>query len=233
VSALVLSTIRAREPAPASTADRHLGRELVEGARWVYQHPTLLPYAVGLHTWFFFNSAVLTILVFYASEELGLDPVAIGLVLASAGVSGVVGAGLAPRLSERFGLGLVVCLAGWTSPLAFVLVALAPTGGTGLLVLVAGQLLYGVGNGVRGPLEMSYRNAATPDRLRARMNATIRSFNWGTITVSAPLAGWFAVTYGNRSTILVCVLGLAVAALIPTVSPFLRARMPEGEPDLS
>ncbi|HLS44442.1 MAG TPA: MFS transporter, partial [Ornithinicoccus sp.] len=220
VSALVLSTIRAREPAPASATDRHLGRELVEGARWVYRHPTLMPYAVGLHTWFFFNSAVLTILVFYASQELGLGAVAIGLVLASAGVSGVVGAGLAPRLSERFGLGRVVCLAGFTAPVAFLITALAPTGAPGLVLLVVGQLVNGVGNGVRGPLEMSYRNAVTPDRLRARMNATIRSLNWGTITVSAPLSGWFAVTFGNRPTILMCVVGLAVAALIPTVSPF-------------
>src|SRR5690606_34883851 len=151
--------------------------------------------------WFFFNSAVLTILVFYASQELGLGAVAIGLVLASAGVSGVVGAGLAPRLSERFGLGRVVCLAGFTAPVAFLITALAPTGAPGLVLLVVGQLVNGVGNGVRGPLEMSYRNAVTPDRLRARMNATIRSLNWGTITVSAPLSGWFAVTFGNRPTI--------------------------------
>lgn len=231
VSALVLSTIRVREPAPASRSDRHLWRELAEGAAWVYRHRTLMPYAVGLHTWFFFNSAIMTILVFFASEELGLGPVAIGLVLAAAGVSGVVGAGLAPRLSERFGLGIVVCLAGWAAPLAFLITALAPTGPSGLVILVIGQLVNGMGNGLRGPLEMSYRNAITPDRLRARMNATIRTFNWGTITVSAPLAGWCAVTFGNRPTVLVCVVGLILAALIPTLSPFRRAQMPAAEPD--
>ena len=76
---------------------------------------------------------------------------------------------------------------------------------------------------------MSYRNAVTPDRLRARMNSTIRSLNWGTITLSAPLAGWFAVSFGNRPTILVCVVGLGVAALIPTLSPFRTAQMPDDE----
>lgn len=225
-SALVLSTIRVREPAPADRADRHLRRELMEGARWVYQHRTLAPYALGLHTWFFFNSAVMTILVFYASEELGLGPLAIGVVLASAGVTGVLGAGLSPRLADRFGLGAVACLGGWTAPLAFALTALAPTGSVGLVALVAGQLVNGLGNGLRGPLEMSYRNAITPDRLRARMNATIRSLNWGTITVSAPLAGWFAATYGNRPTLWLGVAGLTVAALIPTLSPFRSAQMP-------
>ncbi|WP_109474859.1 MFS transporter [Ornithinimicrobium cavernae] len=226
VSALVLSTIRVTEPAATDRADRHLWRELVEGARYVYRHRMLAPYAVGLHTWFFFNSAAMTILVFYASEEIGLGPVAIGLLLASAGVTGVLAAGLTPRLSERLGLGGVICFAGWLAPVAFLVTALAPSGAAGLAALVAAQLVYGVSNGLRGPLEMSYRNAVTPDRLRARMNATIRSLNWGTITVSAPLAGWFAVTYGNRPTLLVCVGGLVIAALIPTLSPFRRARMP-------
>lgn len=231
VSAVVLSTIRVEEPAPANRADSHLWRELREGARWVYRHRTLAPYAVGLHTWFFFNSAVMTILVFFASTEIGLDPVAIGLVLASAGLTGVVAAGLTPRAADRFGAGTVMCLAAWLAPVAFLLAALAPTGGAGLAVLVTGQLIYGISNGLRGPLEMSYRNAITPDRLRARMNSTIRSLNWGTITVSAPLAGWFAVTYGNRPTLWVCVVGLCVAALIPTLSPFRTVLMPEDDPE--
>lgn len=76
---------------------------------------------------------------------------------------------------------------------------------------------------------MSYRNAVTPDRLRARMNATIRSLNWGTITVSAPLAGWFAASYGNRAALFVSVGGLVVAALALTLSPYRRVRMPERE----
>lgn len=39
---------------------------------------------------------------------------------------------------------------------------------------------------------MSYRQAVTPDRLRGRMNATIRSMNWGMVAVGAPLGGVLA-----------------------------------------
>lgn len=226
VSALAVAAIRVEEPAPALSMRRHVLRELAEGFQWVYRHRTLAPYAVALHTWFFFNSGVLTIFVFYASEEIGLGPVGIGLVLATAGVTGVVAAGLTPRLARRWGLGRVCVLADWLTPAAFLVVVLAPTGTAGLVVLVAGQLVYGVANGLKGPLELSYRNAVTPDRLRARMNATIRSFNWGTITVSAPLAGWFAAAYGNRPAIAVGIAGLVVAALILTLSPYRRVTMP-------
>lgn len=226
VSALLLATTRAEEPAPERPADRHLGRELREGAAWVYRHRTLAPYAVSLHLWFFANSAVTTVFVFHATEELGLDAVAVGLVLSCAGVSGVVGAGLAPRAAERFGVGRVSAAAMWLHPAAFLFLLLAPSGSAAAVVLGAGQLVNGLGLGLKGPLDLSYRNAVTPDRLRARMNGTIRAVNWGSIAVAAPLAGLAATAYGDRPVIAAGIAGLAVAALVLTLSPFRRAAMP-------
>ncbi|MBK5249288.1 MAG: MFS transporter [Actinomycetales bacterium] len=230
-SAVLLCTIRVAEPTPRRHPDRRLWRELKEGAGWVYRHRTLAPYAVALHMWFFFNSAIMTIFVFFAVEELGLDPLTVGLVLACAGMTGVVGAGLAPRAAERFGLGVVCVFSDWLTPVAFLLVLLAQPGPAGTVLLVLGQLVYGLGAGLKGPLDLSYRNAVTPDRLRARMNATIRSFNWGSIAVSAPLAGWFAATWGNRPVIAIGIGGLVAAALVLTLSPFRTVTMPEVDAD--
>lgn len=228
-SAVTLSTVRAQESVPERVAGRRVWADLVEGARYVYGHQTLAPYAVALHLWFFFNAAALTVLVFHAATELGLGSVQIGLALAAAGVSGVLAAGLTPRLSERFGLGVVACVADWLTPLAFLLVVLAPAGGGGLALLVVGQVVYGIASGLKGPLDLSYRNAVTPDRLRARMNATIRSFNWGTIVVAAPLGGWLAASAGNRVAIWAAIAGLVVAAVVLTASPYRRARMSDAE----
>lgn len=230
-SAVLLATIRVEEPTPERHPDRHVWRELKEGASWVYRHRTLAPDAVSLHLWFFFNSAVMTVFVFHATEELGLDPLTVGLVLSCAGVSGVIGAGLAPRAAERFGLGAVCVVAEWLNPLAFLFVLLAPPGPTGAVLLAVGQLIYGLGAGLKGPLELSYRNAVTPDRLRARMNGTIRSVNWGSIAVSAPLAGLAATMFGNRPVIAVGIAGLVAAALLLTLSPFRRVVMPAGYAD--
>jgi hypothetical protein len=87
----------------------------------------------------------------------------------------VIGAGLAPRAAERFDLGLVCVVAEWLSPLAFLFLLLAPPGPTGTALLVVGQLVYGLGAGLKGPLDLSYRNAVTPDRLRARTGPSGRS----------------------------------------------------------
>ncbi len=143
----------------------------------------------------------------------------------------MVGAGLAPRAAERFGLGVVCVVAEWLNPLALLFVVLAPPGPNGAALLMVGQLVYGLGAGLKGPLQLSYRNAVTPDGLRARMNGTIRSFNWGSIAVSAPLAGWAATMFGNRPVIAVGIAGLTAAALLLTLSPFRKAVMPAAYSD--
>lgn len=228
VSAVVVATTREPEPAPERRDDRHLGRELVEGARWVYRHRTLAPYAVALHLWFVGNSTVMTVLVFYAVQDLRLDAAVVGLVLACAGLSGVVGAGVAPRVGARLGLGRACVLADWLTPLAFCLALAARPGPVGAGLLVLGQLVYGFGGGLKNPLELSYRNAVTPPALRGRMNATIRTFNWGSIALTAPLAGAAATAWGNRPVIACGVGVLVLSGLVLVLSPFRTAELPDG-----
>jgi MFS family permease len=229
VSALILYTIRVPEQVPQRAPGRHVWRELADGASWVYRHRILAPYAVALHLWFFFNSVATTVIVYFAATELRLDALAIGLVLSAAGVTGVVGAGLAPLLARHHGLGLVHCIGTWFSPVAYGLVLLAQPGPRAILWPMVSSLVLGFGMGVSGPLHMSYRNAVTPDRMRGRMNATIRSFNWGSIAVAAPLGGWIAATSGNRAAFVVGCLGLAVSSAIVTFSPYRSADLPTPE----
>lgn len=229
-SALLIATSTVAEERPDRSTRTGLWPELRQGAAWVYRHPTLAPYAIGLHVWFFFNSAATTIMVYYLAVDLALDPLTIGIVLACAGATGVLGAGLAPRAGARWGHGRVCVLSDWLTPLAWTLVVLARPGAGGVAVLVLAQLGYGLSMGLKGPLETSYRNTVTPHRLRGRMNATIRTLNWGPITVAAPLAGLAAATWGNRPVLLIVVLGLIGAASIVTFSPFRTAVMPAQPP---
>lgn len=173
-------------------------------------------------------STVMTVLVFYAVQDLRLDAAVVGLVLACAGLSGVVGAGLAPRVGDRLGLGRACVLADWLTPVAFCFALAARPGPVGVVLLVLGQLVYGFGGGLKNPLELSYRNAVTPPALRGRMNATIRTFNWGSIAVTAPLAGAAATAWGNR-TVIACGIGvLVLSGLVLLLSPFRSAELPDG-----
>jgi len=74
---------------------------------------------------------------------------------------------------------------------------------------------------------MSYRTAITPDRLRARMNATIRTFNWGGLAIASFLSGWIASTWGNRAALGVGAALLLVATAYLWRSAFRRAVLPD------
>lgn len=199
--------------------------DLRDGLAWVYRHPTLSPYALTLHLWFVGNSIAGTVYIFHASA-LGLDSTAIGLSLALAGAAGILGSAISERLSLRFGLGSVVVAADLFSGLGWVIAALAPAGPLALAFLCLAQLSYGFGLGVRGPLEMSYRNAVTPSQLRGRMNTTIRSINWGLIAVAAPLGGWLAFSFGDRVALWTAGIIMLGCGLALWLSRFRDATMP-------
>ncbi|NAZ77971.1 MFS transporter, partial [Kineococcus sp. T13] len=103
-SAALVATIRLREPVPARPsaepgspsqeaaggglrrAVRDVGRDVGEGLRWVYRHPTLLPFAVSTHAWFACSAIAGAVLAPLALRDLGLSPATLGLATTAAGL---------------------------------------------------------------------------------------------------------------------------------------------------
>ena len=99
---------------------------------------------------------------------------------------------------------------------------MTPAGG--LVVACIGNLVNGFGLGLSSPLELAYRQQITPDRLQARMNATMRSLNRAAVVVGAPLGGLVADSAGYRLALWVSAAGVALAGLVLLASPFRTAR---------
>ena len=226
LSAAGLAFVRVEEPRADPADRRSIRQEVAEGARWVYQHVHLRPYALWLHSWFFFGTLVSTVLVYFATVDLGLGPVTVGAIVATGGLSGLVWASFATRLGRRFGVGRVVTTVEWSSPVWALLVVLTPEGAWAVPVLLLAQLVYGAGT-ISMALMMSHRTAVTPDHLRARMNATIRTFNWGGLAIAAVLSGWLATQFGTRASLAVGFLGLLLATTFLWRSAYRDAVMPE------
>ncbi|KQW86120.1 hypothetical protein ASC89_03415 [Devosia sp. Root413D1] len=163
-SAVLLAGVPDPQPSEQRTP-ASVGADLREGIAWVYRHPFLAPYALCLHAWFIANAIAGTVYIFHATK-LGLDAGAVGLTLGVAGLAGVLGAGLAEWAARVFGTGKAILFCDYLTGAGWLLVAAAPQSGLALYALIAAQLVYGVGFGLRGPLEMSFRNAVTPSRLR-------------------------------------------------------------------
>jgi MFS family permease len=250
-SAVLVATVRLREPAaakpdtqPGSTtkggprrAVRGLGMDIREGVRWVYRHPTLLPFAVSTHVWFACSAIAGAVLAPLALRDLGLSPATLGLATTAAGLGALAGATVAVRLGRHWGAGQVIIATQAGTGLAWAVMAAAPAvvpagdgsgswaGGVGWGVFAVGQLLLGLCMGASNANEMSYRQTVTPDRLQGRMNITMRSFNRAAIVVAAPLGGLLGDAAGYPVALVVAAGVVIVTAAVAATSKLRGARL--------
>ncbi|MDI2125762.1 MFS transporter [Yinghuangia seranimata] len=230
MSGVILASIRRPEP-KRETERRGVRAELREGLAYVYRHPVLRSLALTLHARFLFASVISTVFTLLVLRDPGLGDssphaaVGLGLVLACGGVGAVVGNALSGLVS-RWGAGRVVVAERLAEPVAWTPAALAVGGIAGWTMVAAAQFLVWVALGMSGPHEMAYRQSVTPDRLQGRMNATIRSLNWGMFTVGGPIGGVLAAGIGSRPTLWIAIGGMAVAAAVAACSPLRAARVP-------
>jgi MFS family permease len=217
VSGVLTARVAVAEP-PAPQRGP-LWTEIREGLAWVYGHRMLRPFSLCSHGWFVFYAVLGTVYVPFGLLRLGFSPLAIGLTLTCAGVGGLLGSGLSERAGRA---GLTIPAAWLVQALGIAILAVTPVGG--VLIAGLGNLVNGFGLGLSSPLEMSYRQGITPDRLQARMNATMRSLNRAAVVVGAPLGGLLADRAGFRVALGVSAGGVALAGLVLLASPFRTAR---------
>lgn len=245
-SAIVLITLR-QQPTDQKPvrSDKRVHQKVAEGLRWVYGHAHLAPLAWSSHIWFIGSAILGAVLPALILNDLGLGALGLGLVLGCSGVGAVTGTTISTRLGDRWGTGKAMIASRIAQPVAIALVALAPFAAGGLhtgeiysspaqwpgelwgafILAGAGQLLFGMAMGVEGPLEMGYRQAVTPDRLIARMSATMRSVNRGMIVIGAPLGGLIASVAGIGTALWASVAFLLLASMVLLFSKFREARI--------
>jgi MFS family permease len=224
VDAVLIGLIRVDEPR-TTNHDRSLAREVREGLRFTYRHHTLLPLALSTHLWFLANAAALTALSLLTLRSLAFPAPLFGLLLAVSGVCSLVGASMASNLGRRFGAGTAIVTTRGAYPIAWLLVALAPSTPFGVVLIFVGLAIYGLASGLENPNEMGYWQAATPDGLLGRVNATRRAAN-RTIGALGAVTGGAAVSLlGERTTLLGVVAVFVAAFAIAAFSPVRHARL--------
>jgi MFS family permease len=224
-SALLLVGVRTVEPPGAPVSPRGVRSEAVEGLRWLYRHPTLRPLALNTHAWFLCAATAGAVLPPFALRTLGLSAFGLGVVLAVGGAGGLLGSLAATRLGARFGAGRVVIAARAGTAAAWLLAALSPPHWPGWALLAGAQLLLGLSMGVENANEMGYWQAATPDALQARTNATRRSVNRAMIVLGAPAGGFLADALGYRAMLYAAAAGFLLVSAALACSRFRTARV--------
>lgn len=224
MSGLLLTSVQAHDPVPDRGARRSLGRELREGVAWVYRHRTLSSIALTSHAMLLFNTIVSTVFVVYALRELRIGDFGLGVTYACAGLGAVLGGALSERVSRKLDVGATLIAFRVLAAVGWLPLVLAERGAWGLFSVSLAFFLVSLAISIESPVELSYRQSVTPDRLRGRMNATIRSFNWGMVAVGAPVGGLLADQVSYRFALWVGLSGAVIQALVLAVSRTREAR---------
>ncbi len=230
VSTLSLALIRTREPSKSarSAGSPSFLAELREGLGVVAGSPILRSIAGCTATSNFGSSMTGAVFLIFAYRQLHLSPTVMGIAFALANV-GFAGAALATWFRRRLGLGPTLALAsfaGGVVALGLPLAALAAP----VAIIFAVELLTTFLVPIYNINQVSLRQAMVPHELQGRMNATMRTFVWGTMPLGALAGGFLGNAIGSVPTILTAGAIQLLASLWIVASPVLRLRSEPAVP---
>src|SRR5262249_12670550 len=159
-----------------------------------FRHPLLRPIFV---TQFVFNTAFFVlqaVFVPYAVRRLGLSASGVGVTLAAYGVGMVVGALVAPRVTRRLQIGLVIAIRPPASPAAALVMVLtiwaptAPLAGLSFFLMGAGPILWVIST-------TTLRQTVTPPELLGRVSA-LNIVAYGARPLGAAIGALIGGLYG-------------------------------------
>jgi MFS family permease len=233
VSALLIVRMQTPDELPrAGEADRSLRRDIAAGLQFLKRQPTLRLLAASNALRHFSVGVFLTLYMLFCVETLGLSTGLLGMVFALGSASSLIGASVASRVTDRFGIERALLLGYAVYAVAFTLIPLAPNGGWLGIALLAGHQLLGDGGETLFEVgEASTRQRLTPTEMLGRVGGSVGFLNSVAMLLGAVVAGEIGEWLGVRVTLFVSLagvyLGLATLLLMnrsrPSASRSLKA----------
>lgn len=232
VSALSLLLIRAPEPPPAAVEHRQsLRSELTAGLREVFGSPVLRALAGCALTQALAGGMVGTVILLYTNRELGFSPGVLGMIFAVGGVTSLLGAVAAGRVTRRGGIGPTMIIAAAISAVGLLFVPAARDASlVGAALLIASQCVTDPAHTVFSIAEVSLRQSVTRPGFLGRVNAGIRFSSLLMMLGGTLLAGALGETVGLRPTLLLAA-GLNVLSVLWLVCSPVRGMVEAPLPD--
>jgi len=222
-SASWIFAIRNPEPEPHRPPQRHLGKEIAEGLRFVLHQPILRKVAGCTGSFNLATSAEGAVVVLFLVRDLHLSAATIGVLFSLGSLGGILGAVTVASVTRRVGQARMIWLS-TTVTAPFALLIPLTYNGWRLGLFAIGTFVVSVGIIYYNVAQVSFRQALTPNRLLGRMNATMRFLVWGTMPLGGLLGGILGTAFGLRPTLWVAAIAQLLACLWVVCSPLLRLR---------
>jgi predicted MFS family arabinose efflux permease len=201
--------------------------EAREGIHTVFHQPVIRALTLTASTRVVFAFAFLSVYILFLSDNLGLGPGAIGLVLSLGGVGALIGAIIARPAAERLGIGranifgqVMFGLLGMVIPVAVYFPSMA------LQLVLVSEFTQWMMFVITHVNALSPRQSFTPNRLLGMVNATHHMLVAGLMPIGALMGGWIGELYSVQTTLVVAVFGGLAASLWFIFSPIRTIQSP-------
>ena len=211
-------------------ARRSLGREIVEGLRFVWRQPFIRAISFTTATSNFFSAIIFTLFPLLILRTLGMSIAEMGVLESVGAAGGLCGAVLATRIVDRIGEGLTIAVSSLLGGVSSFLIPISVMGGDTVRFVLLAISFFAFGFTVLtyNITQVSARQRLCPPQLLGRMNASIRFLVWGVMPIAAILGGLAARAIGVVPTFWICATGGLLASAFVIVSPLSRLRFIGG-----
>jgi MFS family permease len=218
-SLATILAIRTPLPAPARTAPRHIGREILEGLAVAWSNRFLRTTTLlTMGSDFVINGLFLIVIVIATAG--GASPTEVGIMLAIGSAGGVFGSLTAPLLRRRIrSLRIVIAGVVWAGVPAIALVA-----------STADPFLLGALLGVTLSLWPLYNAVVVsrwmtqiPDRLMGRVQSAVALFGWAPVPLAPFIGGVMIERVGATWTVLAFTGIMLIVAIAASVNRTIAA----------
>lgn len=219
-SGLLLGRMAPPTSPAVALASQPVWREALEGLRTAVREPALRAFLGMTVTYGFFASFLIALFAYRVVRDLGLPPLALGLLAAGGGLGAFMGAAITNPLTRRLGVGRTIT---FTYLLATLFDLSLPLAGgpdwLAFLVLFGGLVLGDAFYVVHNVAALSLRQAVTPSAQMGRVNAVFLVANRALRPAGALAAGTLALAIGVQATLLLGVAGIVGAVAWLVFSP--------------
>ena len=200
-------------PAPApTTSSRSLVRPVLEAAGFAIRYRTLgvilvlsaVPGALGLS----YNY-----LLPVAARDFNIGGEGLAILLAMAGIGGLVAGLLAETIMRAAGHGLAIFIGLWTSAAGMIIFGLAPL----VEISIAAVTLVGGGFVIYSAASLSLVQALAPSGIRGRVTSLFALLYWGLMPIGGLVGGIIAEAAGARAAFALaggCLVAAGVLAIV-------------------
>jgi predicted MFS family arabinose efflux permease len=224
VSTLCLSRIHAKEQAPV---DRHQNSGLLqrigEGMHYVAREAHLRALTLFASSSNLILVATQVLLVIFLVRVVEVRAATVGVLMASMGVGGVVGALATKQISERFGTARGLLLSELVAVPFGLLVPLTYRG-TGLALFAIGNLVLSAGIVAGNVIGSAFRQGYCPESMMGRVSAVTACLIYGSMPLGAVIGGGLGAGIGVRPALWVLAVALFLPLLFLLLSPIRRER---------